>query len=42
MVIDNVDTIPDIIIRGTKMGDKLIINRDIWDTILKQGVSHGK
>jgi predicted ABC-type ATPase len=42
MVIDNVDTIPDIIIRGTKMGDKLIINRDIWDTILRQGVNHGK
>lgn len=42
MVIDNMDTTPDIIARGDAAGKKVVNNPDLWDVILKQGTSYGE
>lgn len=37
LVIDNIDLLPEIIARGKNQNEKVIINSDIWQTIIMQG-----
>ena len=42
IVIDNMDTKPDIIARGSGEGEKVIINSELWSIILWQSEFYGK
>lgn len=42
MVIDNMDIIPELIAKGGKGVEDLILNNDIWNTILKQNTRNGR
>lgn len=42
MVIDNMDTTPDIIAKGSEKGGELIINHELWNIVIQQSKTHGK
>lgn len=42
IVIDNMDTVPNIIAKGSDMRDKTIINSELWNVLLKQSMFYGK
>jgi predicted ABC-type ATPase len=42
IVIDNMDTVPNIIAKGSEAQDKMIINSELWNILLKQSMFYGK
>lgn len=42
IVIDNMEVKPNIIVRGTAKGDKLILNSELWNILLQQSKFYGK
>ena len=42
IAIDNMDTVPNIIAKGSANEDKMIINSELWDILLKQSKFYGK
>ena len=42
MVIDNMDIAPEIICKGAGNGEKMILNPELWEIIIKQSRSYGK
>lgn len=42
IVIDNMDTIPNIIAKGSAIENKTIINSELWNVLLKQSMFYGK
>jgi len=42
IVIDNMDTVPNIIAKGSEEENKMIINSELWNILLKQSKFYGK